>query len=107
MPEYSEYQKKVIRRYYENREQGDEQRLAELVAELYLAAGKKRDRLWSQARECLARLRVPPGRIDHVVRAQDAALLAEVVKELEAGTLKRAPAQPVSAPDTLEPPPRR
>ena len=34
---YSPYQQKVIQRYYDNREQMDEQRLAELVTNLYLA----------------------------------------------------------------------
>jgi len=104
MPEYSEYQKKVIRRYYQNREQGDEQRLAELVAELYLAGAKKAPRLWSQAREYLARLRVPPSRIEHVLRSGDPALLAEVVKELEAGTLKRVAALGNPAPGGAAPP---
>ena len=42
MAEFSDYQRKVIKRYYDNREQVDEQRLAELVTSLYLAEGKKR-----------------------------------------------------------------
>jgi hypothetical protein len=91
MPEYSEYQKKVIRRFYENRESGDEQRLAELVTNLYLSDGKKREKLWTQAEETMLRLRVPKTRVTHLMKTKDPALIAEVVKELEAGTLKREP----------------
>ena len=89
MAEYSNYQKKVIRRFYENRESGDEQRLAELVTNLYLSEGKKRDKLWVQAEETMLRLKVPKKRIEHLLKTKDPALIAEVVKELEAGTLKR------------------
>jgi len=89
MADHSEYQKKVIRRFYDNREQVDEQRLAELVTNLYLSEGKKRDKLWEQARETMLRLKVPQKRVEHLLTAKDPALIAEVVKELEAGTLRR------------------
>ncbi len=89
MAEHSEYQKKVIRRYYENREQGDEQRLAELVTNIYLSTGKKLEKLWTQAGETMLRLKVPKQRVEHLLKQRDPALIAEVVKEIEAGTLRR------------------
>lgn len=89
MSDYTEYQKKVIRRFYDNREGGDEQRLKELCTDLYLAEGKKRTKLWETARTVMDRLRVPPSRIEHVLKSGDPVQLAEVVKELDAGTLKR------------------
>jgi hypothetical protein len=79
---YTDYQRKVIKRYYDNREQVDEQRLSDLCSDLYLSSGKKRARLWESAREIMQRLSVPASRIDHVVRSDNPALLAEVVKEL-------------------------
>lgn len=96
MADFTEYQKKVIRRYYDNRESGDEQRLAELVTNLYLSSGKKLEKLWTQAQETMVRLKVPQKRIDHLIKLRDPAQIAEVVKELEAGTLKRetSPAKP-------------
>ena len=94
MAEYSEYQKKVIRRFYENREAGDEQRLAELVTNLYLSQGKKREKLWGQAEETMLRLKAPKKRVEHLIKTKDPALVAEVVKELAAGTLKREAAPP-------------
>lgn len=96
--EYSRYQQKVIQRYYENRDQMDEQRLSELVASLYLAEGKKRAKLWETARELMTRLNVPPSRIQHVVQTGDAALLAEVVKDIAQGKIRPAPRQPPSPP---------
>jgi hypothetical protein len=94
MAEHSEYQKKIIRRYYDNREQVDEQRLAELVTNLYLTEGKKKlEKLWTQAHETMVRLRVPKSRVEHLIHAKDPALIAEVVKEIEAGTLKREAAK--------------
>jgi len=45
-----EYQQKVIKNYYDNREQIDGQRLSELVTNLFLSEGKKREKLWLTAR---------------------------------------------------------
>ena len=88
--EYSKYQKKVISRYYENRDQIDEQRLSELVTSLYLATtDKQKVKLWDSADETMTRLKVPKSGIAHVLEKKDPALLAEVVKELQSGVLKR------------------
>ena len=85
--EHSNYQKKVISRYYENREQIDNQRLSELVTNLYLAEGKKREKLWTSAEELMLRLKVPKTRVAHIMKANDPALLAEVVNDLQAGKI--------------------
>lgn len=89
MPDYTNYQKKVIQRYYDNRDQMDEQRLSELVADLYLATGKKLAKLWETAGDVMQRLKVPQGRVDHVLKAKDPAILAEVVKDLQSGAIGR------------------
>lgn len=94
MADYSRYQQKVIRRYYDNRDQMDEQRLSELVANLYLAEGKKKAKLWETAAELMERLNVPPSRITHVVGTGDAAVLAEVVKDIASGVIRPAPKKP-------------
>ena len=88
--EYSNYQKKVISRYYENREQIDEQRLSELVTSLYLATGEKQKaKLWKSAEDTMTRLNVPKSRIEHVVSKQDPAVLATVVQDLATGAIPR------------------
>jgi len=59
MAERSNYQNKVIRNYYDNRESISLQRCEELVTELYLAEGKKRERHWESLATHLGNLRVP------------------------------------------------
>lgn len=87
--EYSNYQKKVISRFYENRPALDEQRLGELVTNLYLATGEKQKvKLWKSVEDTMNRLKLPPTRIAHVLEKQDPALLAEVVKDLQSGKIK-------------------
>lgn len=86
--EYSSYQRKVISRFYDNREQLDHQRLGELVTSLYLATGdKQKAKLWKSAEEAMTRLKVPPTRVQHVLAKQDPAVLAAVVEDLQNGKL--------------------
>lgn len=88
--DYTPYQQKIIARYYDNRDQIDDQRLAELVTNLYLAkTEKQRIKHWETAREIMERLQVPAGRIAHVMDKKDPAILAEVVKDLQTGKIKR------------------
>jgi hypothetical protein len=49
MADRTPYQETVVKRYYRNRDRLAEQRLGELVSEIYLADGRKRDRLWQSA----------------------------------------------------------
>ena len=87
----SPYQQKIVSRYYDNRDQIDDQRLSELVTSIYLAkAGSKQiEKLWASAGETMERLKIPASRVAHVMEKRDPAVLAEVVKELQNGTLKR------------------
>jgi len=48
MAEHSRYQQNVIKNYYENRENIALQRAQELVTELYLTEGKKREKNWER-----------------------------------------------------------
>jgi len=83
LEDYTRHQQKIIKRYYANQDTLQGQRLAELVGELYLAEGKKRERIWKSCIAAMQKLGVPQSRIDHVVKQNDPALLAQVVKELE------------------------
>jgi acetylornithine deacetylase/succinyl-diaminopimelate desuccinylase-like protein len=83
MADFTPYQQKIIKRYYNNQDAIQRQRLAELVSELYLSSGKKRQRVWESVASAMQKLGIPQSRIDRL-RAQDnPALVAEVVKELE------------------------
>jgi hypothetical protein len=83
MADFTPYQQKVIKRYYDNQDTLQQQRLAELVSELYLSQGKKRQRAWEAAVAAMQKLGVPQSRIDHLRQQDNPALVAEVVKELE------------------------
>jgi hypothetical protein len=84
LDDYSPYQQKIIKRYYKNQGPIQLQRLAEMVTELYLAEGKKRERIWTSIVTAMQKLEVPQSRIDHLVKQSNPALVAEIVKELEA-----------------------
>jgi len=81
---YSAHQQKIIKRYYNNLDAISFQRLAELVGELYLAEGKKKDKAWAAAEAAMKKLEVPQSRIDHLMKQRNPSLLAELLKELEA-----------------------
>jgi uncharacterized protein YpbB len=83
LDDYSPYQQKIIKRYYGNQDTVQRQRLAELVTELFLAAETKRPRIWKSATTAMQKLGVPQSRIDHILKQNDPALLAQVVKELD------------------------
>jgi hypothetical protein len=83
MDGYTPYQQKIIKRYYANQDQIALQRLGELVTDLYLAQGKKRETTWKAAVAAMQKLSVPQSRIDHLLAKDDAALVAQLVKELQ------------------------
>lgn len=82
MKERTRYQEKVIRNYYEHRDEIALQRLGEMVTNLYLAEGKARARLWTQARGSLEKLNIPATRIEHLVKSDSPELLAQLLNEL-------------------------
>jgi hypothetical protein len=83
LEDFTPHQQKIIKRYYSNQDVIQRQRLAELVSELYLAEGKKRQRAWASAALAMEKLKVPKSRIDHLLKEKNPALLAELVRELE------------------------
>jgi hypothetical protein len=82
--ERSKYQDKIIKNYYANRDAIALQRLGELVTELYLAAGKGRERKWKNVVSALEKLKIPKARIEHLVKQDNPALVAKLVEELMA-----------------------
>ena len=87
--DYSRHQQKIIKRYYDNRDQIDEQKLGELVTNLFLATGTKQiAKHWETAENAMTRMGVPGARVKHVIESKDPTVLAAVVEELQKGTLK-------------------
>jgi len=79
--ERSKYQQKVIKNYYQNREAISWQKLSELVTELYLAEGKKRDSLWKRVAGHLQGLGIKPEQIDHIVAQDDPQVVAKLLEK--------------------------
>jgi len=83
MNKRSRYQEKLIKNYYENRDAIALQRVQEIVTEIYLATGKKRQRQWNLLRNHLEKLKVDPKTIDHLVKQDDPAQVAKLIQRLQ------------------------
>lgn len=83
MSDFTPHQQKIIKRYYDNQDLIHLQRLGELVGELYLSTGKKRQGVWTRAVAAMQKLGVPASRVEHLRQQDKAELLAQLVKELE------------------------
>ena len=82
LDDFKPSQQKIIKRYYRALDAITQTRLAELVTDIYLAEGKKKDRLWENVRQVLIKLELPEARILHLMDKKDPTLLAALVKEL-------------------------
>jgi hypothetical protein len=83
MENFTPHQQKIIKRYYSNQDQIQLQKLGELVTDLYLAEGKKREKLWQSVAAAMQKLGVPQSRIDHLLKSNDPKLVANLVTELQ------------------------
>jgi hypothetical protein len=78
--EYTPYQRKAIRNYYRNEAARKEQRLGEIVSEIWLATTpKRRDALWAKAHDLLLANGVPAAEADRITTARDVEALAKHV----------------------------
>lgn len=82
MPERSKFQQKIIRNYYDNRENIALQRAQELVTELYLSEGKKRQQYWKNLGTHLLKLGTKQETIDHLIQQDDPQKAAQIVERL-------------------------
>jgi len=82
MAKHTPHQQKIVKNYYKNRSAISQQRLGELVTDLYLAEGKKRETIWKRIRSALENLEIKPDRIDHLQRQDNPEMVARLVQEL-------------------------
>jgi hypothetical protein len=85
MADHTPYQKKIIKRYYDNADDIGYQRLSELVGEIYLAEGKKLDKLWGQVEQHLSKVKVDEAMKKRILTTRDPKVLAEIVRQLARG----------------------
>ena len=82
MAERTKHQQKIIRNYYENRENISLQRAQEIITELYLSEGKKRQKYWKSLENHLLKLEVKQPTIDHLIQQDDPQLVATLLEKL-------------------------
>lgn len=80
MAERTKYQQNIIKNYYKQRDNISLQRLQELVTELYLTEGKKRDQHWKTIVSHLEKLGVKQDTIDHLVKQNKPELILGIVE---------------------------
>ncbi len=80
--DFTPYQQKIIKNYYENKHPLHLQKLAEMVTELFLSEGKKREKVWEKVCQSMKVLGVPESRIKHLKKQDNPELVAQLVKEL-------------------------
>lgn len=80
MEKFSKYQQNVIKNYYKNRDDIALQRAQELVTELYLAEGKKRDKVWDTLAQNLEKLGMTADRIAHLRKQNKPELVVEFIQ---------------------------
>lgn len=79
---FSGYQKKVIKSYYENLDKIALTKLQELVTEIYLASTPdKKTRLWKQVASYLKKLKIKDAIAQHILKQQDPKLLARHISD--------------------------
>lgn len=87
--EYTNYQRGIINRYYNQLDTIALTKLQELVGELYLAdSDKKRERLWQRVGQAMGRLNIPPTIADHIMAKKDVVILAKNLQEWLGGAHK-------------------
>jgi hypothetical protein len=82
MPDYSEHQKGIIKRYYDHRDTIALSKLAETVSDLYVEDNPgKRKRAWKSVRTQLIAAGVPEKEADAIVQDEDLGKVAAIVQQ--------------------------
>jgi hypothetical protein len=81
MENYSRYQQSVIKNFYKNRDAVSLQRAQELLTELYLAEGKKKEKVWESLFTNLERMGVPADQIEHLRKVRNPEIVAKLIEQ--------------------------
>lgn len=80
---YTEYQKKVIRNFYDNKDHRLIQKLGELVSNLYLETSeKKKETGWKKIKKMLTDLKVHPGEVEYLTKDKNLSLISKKLDEV-------------------------
>ncbi|MCE2815334.1 MAG: hypothetical protein LW850_33550 [Planctomycetaceae bacterium] len=81
MENFSRYQQSVIKNFYKNRDAVSLQRAQELLTDLYLAEGKKKEKVWDSLFTNLERMGVPADQIEHLRKTRNPELVAKLIEQ--------------------------
>ncbi len=81
--DYTQYQKKVIKGYYDNKDVRLIQKMGELVSGLYLETSEKKSESgWKRIRKMLLDLQVHPNEVDFLTKDKNLAKVSKKLGEL-------------------------
>ncbi len=80
---YTEYQKKVIKNFYDNKNLRLVQKLGELVSNLYLETSEKKiETGWKKIKKMLTDLKVHPGEVEYLTKDKNLSLISKKLDEV-------------------------
>ena len=80
---YSQYQKKVIKNFYDNKDLRLVQKLGELVSNLYLETSeKKKETGWKMIKKMLTDLNVHPGEVEYLTKDKNLSTISKKLEEV-------------------------
>jgi hypothetical protein len=79
---FSGYQKKIIKNYYDNLDKIALGKLQDLVTEIYLAESEeKKKKLWDRVAAAMGQLKIPVGVAANILKRKDPAILAKNITD--------------------------
>ncbi len=80
---YTQYQKKVIKNFYDNKDIRLVQKLGELVSNLYLETNEKKiETGWKKIKKILADINVHPGEVEYLTKGKNLSMISKKLDEL-------------------------
>ena len=80
---YSEYQKKVIRNFYDNKDLRLVQKLGELVSNLYVETSeKKKESGWKRIKKMLTDLKVHLHEVEYLTKDKNLSMISKKLSEM-------------------------
>lgn len=80
---YTQYQKKVIRNFYDNKDLRLVQKLGELISNLYLETSeKKKETGWKKIKKMLTDLNVHPGEVEYLTKDKNLSTISKKLEEV-------------------------
>jgi hypothetical protein len=80
---YTQYQRKVIKNFYENKDLRLIQKLGELVSNLYLETSEKKKEIgWKRIKKMLTDLKVHSGEIEYLIKDKDLSMISKKLAEM-------------------------